>query len=66
MYILKESKHSIHHEFRSRTGGCQLVLAERVEPRGAMAEGWDGFPARHGGSPIAGWFISWKIPMENG
>ena len=19
----------------------------------------------HGGSPIAGWFISWKIPIEN-
>ena len=22
------------------------------------------FPARHGGTPIAGWFISWKIPLQ--
>ena len=22
------------------------------------------FPARHGGTPIAGWFISWKIPLK--
>ena len=23
-----------------------------------------GFPARHGGTPIAGWFMSWKIPIQ--
>ena len=25
-----------------------------------------GFPARHGGTPIAGWSISWKNPISNG
>ena len=25
-----------------------------------------GFPARHGGTPIAGWFMSWRIPYTNG
>ena len=33
---------------------------ENIQRNGAAAR-W--FPARHGDTPIAGWFISWKTPM---
>ena len=52
----------------SRSKALHGALVSLTEtPWGATLQGeiW-GFPARHGGTPIAGWFFSWKIPSING
>ena len=38
--------------------------ADGKQPLGGGNLRWR-FPARHGGTSIAGWFISWKIPSRN-
>ena len=52
-----------YHDFESRR--MSLCTSMRRGDVGSIVRMVSG-EKKHGGTPIAGWLISWKIPIENG